>query len=60
MRKQTEGSRAVAEAVAMCRPEVVCAPAVGINSVERFLADEAPARLEGSRPSACQDQAADG
>ena len=49
MRKQTEGSRAVAEALAMCRPEVVCASAVGINSVERFLADEAPARLEGSR-----------
>jgi NADPH-dependent glutamate synthase beta subunit-like oxidoreductase len=41
MRKQTEGSRAVAEALAMCRPEVVCASAVGINSVERFLADEA-------------------
>ena len=41
MRKQTEGSRAVAEAVAMCRPEVVCAPAAGINSVERFLTDQA-------------------
>ena len=25
MRKQTEGSRAVAEAVALCRPEVICA-----------------------------------
>ena len=25
MRKQIEGSRAVAEAVALCRPEVICA-----------------------------------
>ena len=25
MLKQTEGSRAVAEAVALCRPEVICA-----------------------------------
>ena len=25
MLKQTEGSRVVAEAVAMCRPEVICA-----------------------------------
>ena len=25
MRKQMEGSQAVAEAVALCRPEVVCA-----------------------------------
>ena len=59
MLKQTKGSRAVAEAVAMCRPEVICASAVGINSVERFLADEALrqgrpprwalGRLEGSR-----------
>jgi pyruvate ferredoxin oxidoreductase alpha subunit len=25
MLKQTEGSRAVAEAVALCRPQVICA-----------------------------------
>ena len=34
MLRQTEGSRAMAEAVAMCRPEVICVSECPCGSIE--------------------------
>jgi len=52
MLKQIEGSRAVAEAVAMCRPEVICAyPIIPQTHIVEALGglDESTAVFEARR-----------